>query len=62
MDGVADQGAAALDAAASVLDAADEKDIARLIDAIPDPAGTFYRFSLAESMLRRSADGGEEKK
>ncbi len=30
-----------------------EKDVESLMDQIPDPAGTFYRFSLPISMLRR---------
>ena len=49
-----DQGAAMLTALASALDADAEKDIERIIDAVPDPQGTFYRFALAESTLRRT--------
>jgi F420-non-reducing hydrogenase small subunit len=30
-----------------------EKDVQRLVDQIVDPAGTFYRFSLPASLLRR---------
>lgn len=60
MDGMADQGAAAIDAIASVLNSNDEKTISELIDSIPDPAGTFYRYSLPESMLRRAAVDKEE--
>jgi F420-non-reducing hydrogenase small subunit len=50
---VRDQGAKFLSAFASLLDAGDEKEIERLIDSIVDPAGTFYRFSLPSSILRR---------
>jgi len=52
-DQVHDQGAKFLSALASILDANDEKDIERLVDSIDDPAGTFYRFSLPSSLLRR---------
>ena len=61
MERILDQGAAALDAASSILDTNDEARIAELIDEIPDPAGTFYRFSLPESLLRRAASAREEK-
>ncbi|MCX6576527.1 MAG: oxidoreductase [Candidatus Aminicenantes bacterium] len=52
-DQVYDQGAKFLSAFASILDANDEKDIERLVDSIVDPAGTFYRFSLPSSILKR---------
>lgn len=52
-DQVYDQGAKFLSALASILDANDEKDIERIVDSIDDPAGTFYRFSLPSSLLRR---------
>jgi F420-non-reducing hydrogenase small subunit len=40
-------------ALASVIDSTDPIEINAIIDTIPDPIGTFYRFSMAESMLRR---------
>jgi F420-non-reducing hydrogenase small subunit len=52
-DQVRDQGAKFLSAFASLLDASDEKEVERLVDSIVDPAGTFYRFSLPSSILRR---------
>ena len=52
-DQVMDQGAKFLSALASILDANDEKDIDRIVDSIVDPAGTFYRFSLPSSILKR---------
>jgi F420-non-reducing hydrogenase small subunit len=52
-DQVYDQGAKFLSALASILDTNDEKDIDRIVDSIDDPAGTFYRFSLPSSLLRR---------
>jgi F420-non-reducing hydrogenase small subunit len=52
--GVLDQGAKMCSALASIIDASDHEAIQRAIDAIPDPAGTFYRFGLPASMLRRA--------
>ncbi len=64
-DGVIDQGAKMLSALASVINAGDETmdddelehEIQSVIDTIPDPAGTFYRFSMAHSILRRVKNG-----
>ncbi len=50
---VRDQGAKALSAIASVLAAQDVQEIERVLAAIPDPAGTFYRYGLPASLLRR---------
>jgi F420-non-reducing hydrogenase small subunit len=52
--GVIDQGAKMLSAIASVIDSNDPEEIARIIDTIHDPVGTFYRFSLSKSLLRRA--------
>ena len=39
---------------ASVIDSNDPDEIDRIIaEGIPDPVGSFYRFSLASSLLRR---------
>lgn len=58
VDGVVDQGAKALSMIASLLgiedeDTLTEEQVSKLIDGIADPAGTFYRFSLASSLLGR---------
>ncbi len=60
-DGVEDYGARLMSALASVIDSQDPEEIQRIIaEGIPDPVGTFYRFSLAASYLRRSkAFGGD---
>jgi F420-non-reducing hydrogenase small subunit len=60
--GVDDFGARMITALASVIDSTDPVEIDRIIhEGIPDPVGTFYRFSLPHSLLRRralsSADG-----
>lgn len=55
-EGVEDFGARMITALASVIDSDDPEEIDRIItEGIPDPIGTFYRFSLANSQLRRTA-------
>ncbi len=51
---IRDQGAKMASAIASVIDSTDPEEIKRIVDTIPDPVGTFYRFSLPDSMLRRA--------
>jgi len=58
VDGVVDQGAKGLSMIASILGLEDEEkmsdeELEKLIGGIADPAGTFYRFSLPSSLLRR---------
>jgi F420-non-reducing hydrogenase small subunit len=58
VDGVIDQGAKGLSMIASILGIEEEEDmtekeVAKLIEGIADPAGTFYRFSLPASLLGR---------
>jgi F420-non-reducing hydrogenase small subunit len=50
---VTDQGAKMVSAISSVIDAHEPEEIERILDQIADPMGTFYRFSLAHSLLRR---------
>ena len=69
LPGVEDQGAKMLSAVASVIEAGDttmeddelEEKINAVIDTIADPAGTFYRFSMAHSLLRRAKVNGNGK-
>lgn len=63
VDGVVDQGAKALAMFASILGVEEEEkmsdeDTQKLIDKFADPAGTFYRFSLPTSLLKRKRVGG----
>jgi F420-non-reducing hydrogenase small subunit len=43
-----------------------EKRIEQVMDTLPDPSGTFYRFSMAHSLLQRvrtsgnGSDGGQK--
>ena len=54
-NGVQDYGARLMSALASVIDSEDPDEIQAIIEeGIPDPIGSFYRFSLANSLLRRS--------
>jgi F420-non-reducing hydrogenase small subunit len=50
---VHDQGAKFLSSVASLIGAKDEAEIDRILDAIPDPVGTLYRYSLPSSLLQR---------
>ncbi len=71
LDGVVDQGAKMLSALASVVgvgspqdDEADlERELEAVMETLADPAGTFYRFSMAHSLLRRArlAGNGHQK-
>jgi F420-non-reducing hydrogenase small subunit len=54
VEGVIDQGAHFLNAVASIVDSQEPADIERILDNIPDPAGTFYRYSMPDSILRRA--------
>jgi F420-non-reducing hydrogenase small subunit len=67
MPGVDDQGGKMLSAIASVIGAGDEtmeddeleREIQAVVDTIVDPAGTFYRFSMAHSLLQRANVNGK---
>jgi F420-non-reducing hydrogenase small subunit len=52
-EGVDDQGAKMLSAIASIYQGDDIETIKRMVEEVVDPAGTFYRFGMADSMLKR---------
>jgi len=54
VEGVVDQGAHFLSGVASVIDSNDPAEVAKILEDIRDPAGTFYRYSMADSLLRRA--------
>jgi F420-non-reducing hydrogenase small subunit len=54
VEGVVDQGAHFLSALASIIDSNDPEEIARIINDIPNPASIFYRYSLADSFVKRA--------
>ena len=53
-EGVLDYGARLMTAFASVIDSEDPNEIEAILDTLVDPAGQFYRFNLAGSLLRAS--------
>jgi F420-non-reducing hydrogenase small subunit len=53
MEGIPDPGAKMMSAIASMLEGKEQADIDKAIESVVDPAGTFYRFSLPGSILRR---------
>lgn len=55
---VVDQGARMMSAVASVIGSNDSKEIRKILEDIPDPAGTFYKFSLPASLLQRARVSG----
>jgi len=50
---VADPGAKMMSAIGTMIDSNEPEEIAEIIDQVVDPAGTFYRFSLPASIIRR---------
>ena len=68
MAGVEDQGAAMLTAVASILNVGEagdhegefEQQMDAVLDTIADPAGTFYRFSMSHSLLKRAKVNGNQ--
>ncbi len=62
VDGVEDAGARYLSALASLFKVGKDDDVRRIMDTVADPAGTFYRFTQASSILgaRRPAGAKEE--
>ncbi len=54
-EGAYDHGAKLITGIASALDANTAEEVERILDTLPDPAGYFYRFHLAGSLLRRKA-------
>jgi F420-non-reducing hydrogenase small subunit len=51
--GVADQGAKLISAIASIYQGDGTEAINKMLEEVVDPAGTFYRFGMADSMLKR---------
>jgi len=51
---VVDYGARLISAFGSVIDSTNPAEIDRILDGLVDPAGQFYRFNLAGSLLKGS--------
>ena len=60
-EGALDYSARLMSAVASVIDSNNPDEIEKILDGIPDPAGMFYRFNLAGSLLRASKQAWEGK-
>ena len=58
---VRDQGAKILSSLCANIGAKEEKEINQVLAGIPDPVGTFYRYGLATSRLRRRVDLADSK-
>jgi len=61
-EGVVDYGARLIASIASVIEGRDPAEIEKILDGIPDPAGMFYRFSLAGSLLGASKPAWQDGK
>ncbi len=57
-----DYGARLISAFASVIDSKDPEEIDRILDGLVDPAGQFYRFNLAGSLLRAAVPAWKKEK
>lgn len=53
---VRDQGLKIMSSLCSNIDPRDEAGIVKVLEGIPDPIGTFYRYGLAKSLLRRKVN------
>jgi F420-non-reducing hydrogenase small subunit len=53
---VRDQGLKILSSLCANISAKEPEDVRRILNGIPDPVGTFYRYGLAKSLLRRKVD------
>jgi F420-non-reducing hydrogenase small subunit len=60
--GVEDYGARLISSFASVLDANEPEEIDRILDGLVDPAGQFYRFNLAGSLLKAGVPAWKKEK
>jgi F420-non-reducing hydrogenase small subunit len=58
---VIDQGARMLSAVSSVVNGKTHAEIGQVLEGIVDPAGTFYRFSMASSLLHRAKDASKRR-
>jgi F420-non-reducing hydrogenase small subunit len=55
-DRIKDQGAKILSSLCANIEPKEVADIDRVLEGIRDPVGTFYRYGLAKSLLRRKVD------
>jgi len=60
VEGIADMGAKYLSAFASIVEADTEENRKNLIESLDDPAGYFYRFTTASSLLKKRRDASKK--
>ncbi|MCX5813938.1 MAG: oxidoreductase [Proteobacteria bacterium] len=60
VEGIADMGAKYLSAFASIIEADTEENRKKLIESLDDPAGYFYRFTTASSLLKKRRDASKK--
>lgn len=58
---VIDQGAKMASAIGSIMEADTPEEVQAIVDSLPDPAGYFYRFGMARSLLHRRLDNAPVK-
>jgi len=61
-EGVVDYGARLISSFASVLESNDPAEIDKTLDGLVDPAGQFYRFNLAGSLLKAAVPAWKKEK
>ena len=59
LDNVSDYGARAVSMLSSLIESKNTEEIRSIIDEIPDPAGLFYRYSLASSIIKNIDTGNK---
>ncbi len=59
LERVTDYGAKTASFVASIIDFQDQEAIENLIDKLPDPVGTFYRYTLGSSILGGKVRGNK---
>jgi F420-non-reducing hydrogenase small subunit len=52
LDNISDHGARIISMVSTLIGTSDVEEIKRIVDEIPDPAGLFYRYSLASSIIK----------
>jgi len=60
LEGIKDYGAKAISYIASILDSKDLDEIRKTLEKIPDPLGTFYRYSLPRSLFYKKRVGDKK--
>jgi F420-non-reducing hydrogenase small subunit len=57
-----DQGVRMLSALGGILEGETEEEVSKALDGLPDPAGTFYRYSMSSSLLGSRRESNQDRK